>query len=144
MAKSCPVNFEKVDENKVRFQALLVALSTLAFIMSGWVFFAFLLLYDFSARLFISQKISPFAQLAIVIIKLFNIRESLVDSAPKVFASYIGFVFSIIILLASLFEAESISAVFAIILAICAAMDAVFNYCVGCKVYTVLHRFNIV
>lgn len=144
MARSCPVNFEKIDENRVRLQALLTALTASAFLLSGWVFFAFLLLYDFSARLFISQKISPFAQLSIVLIKIFDMPERSVDSAPKIFASYIGFVFSIIILLASLFDAGAISAAFAIILAICAALDAVFNYCVGCKVYAILHNFNIV
>lgn len=144
MARSCPVNFEKIDENRVRIQALLTALTASVFLLSGWVFFALLLLYDFTARLFISQKISPFAQLAIAVVKIFDIRESLVDSAPKIFASYIGLAFSIIILLASLLEAGAISNVCAIILAICAALDAVFNYCVGCKVYTIFHRFNIV
>lgn len=144
MAKSCPVNFQKVDENQIRIQAILVTLSALGFVFSGWIAFAVLLVYDFTVRLFISSKFSLFAQIAPFILKIFNIHEQLVDSAPKIFASRIGLGFSIAIVFTSLYGVNEIATVFAIILAICAALDALFNYCVGCKVYAILHHLNIV
>ena len=143
MAKSCPVNFQKVDENQIRVQALLVTLSALGFVLSGSVLFAFLLVYDFIARLFISQKFSIFAQIAIALLKGLNISKRDIDSAPKIFASHIGFGFSVAILLTSLFGLNEIAAISAIILAVCAALDAFFNYCIGCKCYAILHHFKI-
>jgi len=144
MAKTCPVNFQNVDENLIRIQALFVTLSALAFIFTGWIAFAFLLMYDFTVRLLVSQKFSIFAQTALLVVKFFNITERLVDSAPKIFASQIGFGFSLAIVFTSLLELNDAATIFAIILALCAAMDAFLNYCIGCKFYTILHHFNIV
>ncbi|MCK4875360.1 MAG: DUF4395 domain-containing protein [Sulfurimonas sp.] len=143
MAKSCPVNFQKVDENQIRVQALLVTLSALGFVLSGSVLFAFLLVYDFIVRLFISQKFSIFSQIAIALLKGLNIPKRDIDSAPKIFASHIGLGFSVAILLTSLFGLNEMAVISAIILAICAALDAFFNYCIGCKCYTILHRLKI-
>ncbi|MCF6310570.1 MAG: DUF4395 domain-containing protein [Sulfurimonas sp.] len=144
MAKSCPVNFLKVDENQIRVQALLVTLSAIGFIFSGSIFFAFLLVYDFTVRLFVSQKFSAFSQIAVAVLKVLNISKRPIDSAPKIFASRIGLGFSIAILLSSLFGATDIATIFAIILAVCASLDAIFNYCIGCKCYAILHHFNLV
>jgi len=144
MAKACPVNFQKVDENQIRIQALFVTLSALAFIFTGWIAFAILLMYDFTVKLLISQKLSIFTQTALLVLKFFKISKRSVDSAPKIFASQIGFGFSLAIVFTSLLELKDIAIIFAIILAICAALDAFFNYCIGCKFYAILHYFKIV
>lgn len=144
MSKSCPVNFKMLDENQIRIQALLITLTALVFLVTGWRAFVFLLVYDFAARLFVSPKISPFVQIALVTLKIFKIKKQSVDSAPKIFASYIGLGFSVAIVCASLLGADEAATLFAIILTLCAAMEAFFNYCVGCKFYAMLHYFNIV
>ncbi|MCW8896360.1 DUF4395 domain-containing protein [Sulfurimonas sp.] len=144
MAKSCPVNFLNIDENQVRFQALLVMLSTIGFIFTGWAAFGVLLVYDFIARLFVSPKFSIFAQITLLLIKIFNVPSKPVDSAPKLFASRIGFGFSLAILAASLFGFDDAAIIFAIVLGLCAGMDAILNYCIGCKCYAILHHFKIV
>lgn len=144
MAKSCPVNFEKLDENQTRIQALFITLSALAFVLTGWSAFAVLLVYDFVVRLLVSPKFSIFTQIALFVLKFLNISKNLVDSAPKIFASQIGLGFSVAILFTSLFGLNEVATIFAIILALCAGMEALFNYCIGCKFYTILHHFNIV
>lgn len=143
MAKVCPVNFIKLDENQVRIQASLIALSSILFITNGWIILAVLLMYDFSVKLFISSKFSIYTQIAQLILKPFKLTKNLVDSAPKVFASKIGFGFSVIILFAALLGLDEVATIFAIILAICAGLEALINYCVGCKFYAILHHFNI-
>ena len=144
MEKACPVNFQMLNENQVRIQAFLITLTAIGFIFTGSIVFALLLLYDFSVRLFISPKISIFVQIALLILSLFKIPKSLVDSAPKIFASKIGLAFSLIIALVSLLGLSNIAVFFAIILAICAGAEAAFNYCIGCKFYTILQHFNMV
>lgn len=143
MAKACPVNFIKLDENQVRIQALLIALTSIVFIINGWTALAILLMYDFSVKLFISSKFSIYTQIALLILKPFKLSKNLVDSAPKVFASKIGFGFSVVILLATLSGLDEVATIFAIILALCAGLEALINYCVGCKFYAILHHFNI-
>lgn len=143
MAKSCPVNFQKINENQVRIQALFITLTACGFIFTGWVVFGIVLLYDFTVRLFISPKVSLFAQIASLIIETFNIKEQLVDSAPKIFASKIGLAFSFAIVFSTFFGLNEAATFLAIILALCAAMEAVLNYCVGCKVYTIFRYFNM-
>jgi hypothetical protein len=76
--------------------------------------------------------------------KCFNISKRLLDSAPKIFALKIGLAFSFLIVLASFFGMNELATIFAIILALFAGMEAFFNYCVGCKFYSILRYFNIV
>jgi len=144
MAKTCPVNFQQVDENQIRIQAVFVALSAVIFIATGWIALAFLLAYDFAVRLFITPKLSPFAQLANLILNILNITEKCVDSAPKIFASRIGLGFSVAIAATAFFGFYEAAMILSIILAVCAGLEAVFNYCVGCKFYSILHHFNLV
>ena len=144
MAKHCPVNFQNVNENQIRIQATLVALTAITFIAAGWIALAFLLAYDFAVRLFVSPKISPFAQIAILILKTFNISQKPVDSAPKLFASQIGLGFSVAIAATALFGFTETAIIITIILAACAGLEALFNYCVGCKFYAILHHFNLI
>ena len=144
MEKSCPVNFQMLDENQVRIQAFIITLSAIGFIFTGSIVFALLLLYDFAVRLFISARLSIFVQVALLILSLFKIPKSLVDSAPKLFASKIGLIFSLAIVISASMGFSNIAVVFAIILAICAGAEAVFNYCIGCKFYTILQHFNMV
>ena len=144
MAKACPVNFKNIDENQIRIQALFITCTALAFIFTGWIVFAILLMYDFTVKLLISQKLSLFTQIALFILKFFKMSKRLVDSAPKIFASQIGLGFSLAIVFTSLLALDDIAIVFAIILALCAAMESLLNYCIGCKFYAILHHFKIV
>ncbi len=144
METSCPVNFQMLDENQVRIQALLITLTAIGFISTGSIVFVLILLYDFGVRLFISAKMSLYVHVAKLILSLFKIEKSLVDSAPKIFASKIGLLFSSLIIFSLLMDLSNIAIIFAIILAICAGAEALFNYCVGCKFYTILQYFKII
>jgi hypothetical protein len=144
LANSCPVNFKKLDENQVRIQALFITFAAVGFVLTGWAAFAFLLLYDYVASLFISAKFSIFAKVANSILNIFNIQKKLIDSAPKIFASRLGFALSLAIVLMLLFGMNEAATIFAAVLALCSGLDGLFNYCVGCKLYAVLHHFKMV
>jgi len=144
MAQSCPINFKKLDENQIRIQAFFIALTALGFILTDWIAFVFILVYDFTVKIFLSSKFSLFAYIAQFVMKCFNISKQLLDSAPKIFALKIGLAFSFLIVLASFFGMNELATIFAIILALFAGMEAFFNYCVGCKFYSILRYFNIV
>lgn len=144
MAKACPVNFRKINENQIRIQALLITLVVVVFIGTKWSLLSFLLLYDFTVRLFISSKLSPITYIAAGVLKFFAIKKLLIDSGPKLFASKIGFLFALIIAVSVVFGLSDVATIFAIILAVCAGLEAFFNYCIGCKFYQILRHFNII
>jgi len=143
MLNSCPVNFIKIDENQSRIQSLLVALVAMSIVLTGIIDLAALLVYDYFARIFLSQKFSPFAQIALFIIRIFKIKERLVDSAPKNFASKIGLIFSIAIFTSFTLGSQEAVIIFAVILAVSAGLESFLNFCIGCKFYAILKHFKI-
>ena len=135
MKKSCPISGEQVDANLVRINAMLVAILAIAFIFFKLNLFAFLLVVDFFIRIFISQKYSYMLIVAKLIKKTFGISTIKTDAAPKKFASMFGLVFSILIVLLSLIGFVKLTTIVAVILIICALLEAIFNYCLGCQIY---------
>ncbi|MCF6340742.1 MAG: DUF4395 domain-containing protein [Sulfurimonas sp.] len=143
MLNSCPVNFIKIDENQLRIQSFFVTLVSISIILTGVIDLAALLVYDYFARIFLSQKFSPFAQIALFIIRIFKIKQRLVDSAPKNFASKIGLIFSIAIFSSFILGSQEAVFSFAVILAVSAGLESFLNFCVGCKFYAILKYFKI-
>jgi hypothetical protein len=144
MAESCPVNFIKIDANRIRIEALFISSMAGLFVLFGEIIFPIMLLYVYIATIFLSQKLNPFSQLALLCIKIFKISEKPIDSAPKDFATKIGFTLSIFILLFLLLGMEKVATVFAIIITVSAGLEAVLNFCVGCYFYAILRYFKIV
>jgi hypothetical protein len=144
---SCPINGEKRDNNAVRIvagQTLLIAVVTLvianvvgalpAAIITG------LLGIDFIIRAFIKPKYSPLATLARGITSGLNHKKVMVDSAPKIFAARIGVLFTVVSTLLFAFGATLAGSIVLGILVVCALLESVFNFCVGCWVYALLPK----
>ncbi|MFD2147669.1 DUF4395 domain-containing protein [Mucilaginibacter antarcticus] len=139
----CPVDFVKVNENRVRLVATMVL--TLAFICSitaNWLIPAFLFI-DFALRAFNLNTYSPLAIIAGMIIKLFDIKNKPVDRAPKRFAAFIGLGFMAMILLSLFGGFTTIAKVLLIIIMVFAALESLAGFCAGCYVYTYLKRLGL-
>lgn len=131
----CPISTEKVNSSVVRITGFLVATTVAAFILTGNIFFIAFLFIDFTIRAFTTLKISPYSWLASKLASGLGLTPKMIDKAPKLFASRVGFVFSLAALL--LFYASPVaSVVVASILMACALLESLFDFCVGCVVYT--------
>ncbi len=135
MAHSCPISLNRIDAHLVRIIALQVIVVALLLIGTNQLFFAFLLLFDFSVRTLNLKKISPFATVAKLIIKSFQINPQLCDEAPKRFALYLGLGIIGFFTLLFLFGFSKSAIILVAILIICASLEAAFDYCIGCKIY---------
>ncbi len=62
----------------------------------------------------------------------------MVNAGPKIFAAKTGFIFCCVIAVSYFFEFQLISLVFGSIFAICAALEAIFRFCIACKIYPLI------
>ena len=133
----CPISPLRVNENVVRLVAALVILLVALYIYTGSPYIILLLIADFYIRAFTALKFSPLSWTASQISALSGLREIRIDKAPKIFAARVGLLFTLAILLLFYIHPPS-SIVVAFVLIGFAALEAVFNICVGCLVYSYL------
>jgi hypothetical protein len=119
----------------VRITGFMMAAMIALYALTGQVFFVAVIAVDYFLRASIPQRHSPFSWLACQISRLLQLDEKPIDKAPKIFAARVGFLFS----LASVvlyFVFPAVSLVVALSLMGFALLESVFDFCVGCVVYT--------
>jgi hypothetical protein len=130
----CPVSTDRVDKTAVRITAILTILSLAAFALTGYPWIAALLVVDYFIRAF-TPKRSPFNWTACQIARIAGFEKHMTDKAPKVFAARVGFLFALVISILAFVHPIS-SVVVALVLMGFNILDGVFNFCVGCVMYT--------
>ncbi len=137
---TCPVSAERVNENVVRtIAAAVIVLAGISVLLHNYVLLLFLAA-DFALRAFTPGNWSLLRMLAVQLVRRFRLAARPVDAAPKRFAAGVGFVFALTAA-ATLFFGWDIAAYTIIsVLAVCALLEAVFAFCVGCVVYSWLNQ----
>jgi len=135
MTHSCPISLHRIDSNIVRVIAIQVIAVASLLLWSQNLLFALILLFDFLVRTINLKKISPFALLAKLIVETFQIQPQLCDEAPKRFALYLGLGIIGFFTLLLYFNFVNTAIVMVSILIVCALLEALFDYCIGCKIY---------
>lgn len=131
----CPVSKEKVNKSVVRITALFIATFVVVYALTGNLYFILGITIDFVIRAFTSAKFSPLSFLAHKTAYLLKIKPQSIDKAPKLFASRVGFLFSVATI--ALFPINPVASVIvSLILMSFALLEAVFDFCMGCVVYT--------
>ena len=135
ISASCPISTRRVDANMVRIISFQVALFSVVLLFTQESLFAAVLLFDFTMRTLRLANLSPFHTIGKFILTGWGIAPKLCDESPKRFALYMGL--SISLLLAVLFVAglTKIATFIAVILFVCALLETVFDFCIGCKIY---------
>jgi hypothetical protein len=131
----CPISAEKINKNVVRINGLLVVLSVLLYVLTGSLWIMVILFADFLIRGFTSIKSSPYSYVAKKLNQILDLKPFMIDKAPKLFASRVGFLFAT----ASIglyFINPLASLAVASVLMFFAFLEAAFDFCVGCLVYT--------
>lgn len=145
MNYSCPITGEQKDNTTIRIVAGFVLTITLVTIYIGMqvssilaaIVFGLLAL-DFIVRAFLLPKYSLLASLAKALVLRLKLKQQMVDSGPKIFAARIGVIFTLSGTL--LFASGNITAasVVGTILLVCAGLEAFFDFCLGCWMYSLL------
>lgn len=140
--ESCPVSGVKVNENVVRAIALYTVIITTVSLYFNLYALTFLLSVDFAIRAFTDGEYSVLRQLGLKTVSVLNIKAKPVDAAPKKFAALLGYLFSINIFVFQFFDIAIISQVLGFMLVVCALLEGVLGFCVGCVVYYQIERLK--
>ena len=133
---TCPVSTERVDNNVTRIIAGIVLLLAIAgILLQNYLIFVFLS-YDFLTRTFFKGNGSLLRIIGKKIVQVLKINPKPINAAPRKFAAGVGLVFSLTIS-AFIFLQYAVSTyVFGGILILCAFLESVLGFCVGCFVYS--------
>lgn len=131
----CPISPLRAKRGVVRTTALLIALAVILYAATGNLWIIGFLAGDFFIRGCTSLPHSPLSWLADQLATRMNLSAQRVDKAPKIFAARVGLLFSLMILLLAPLHFIAALAVAAVLLT-CALLEALFEFCVGCVVYT--------
>ncbi|MBC8479797.1 MAG: DUF4395 domain-containing protein [FCB group bacterium] len=131
----CPVSALRVNQNTVRLTAFLTAILVGLYIITGNQFLIYFIGIDFFIRAFTPMQYSPMSWLADKAVTGFKLAVKPIDKAPKIFAARIGFLFSFAAVLLFFVNVKIALIVLTVLLAF-ALLEAVFNFCAGCVVYT--------
>lgn len=144
---SCPISFNKRDNTVVRKVALIVLIIAIAAIVLIYIgYFEVvavimgILAIDFGIRAFWRPKYSPLATAGRGIVSILNKSSEIVDAAPKIFAARIGLIFSITSAVLIVLDLTAVATLVILLLAICAFLEAIFNFCLGCWMYSILPK----
>ena len=135
MSQSCPISLRRVDSNMVRVISFQVALFTVILLITQESFFALILLFDFVMRTLRFSNFSPFHIVSKFVLNGWGVAPKLCDESPKRFALYLGLVTSLFLVLFYTAGFSTLATVITIILLICALLETVFDFCIGCKIY---------
>ena len=138
---SCPVSQVTVNEFRVRIVASFVFLTSIVYLLfPNWIIPAFLAM-DFFIRGFGQSRFSPLSALSGWIVRTLKIGTRPIDQAPKRFAAQLGFAFSSLLLIFTLFSFLDASYTVAGILALFSFLESALGLCAGCHVYSLIRKF---
>ncbi len=135
MTQTCPISLRRVDSNMVRVISFQVALFTIIFLSTQDSLFALIILFDFIMRTFRLVNLSPFHIVSKFFLSGWGIAPKLCDESPKRFALYVGLVASLFLVILYMSGFTVFATGIAVILLICALLETLFDFCIGCKIY---------
>ena len=131
----CPISAQKVDSHVSRLTVFINDILMVYFMFSLQPVGIFIVAIDYGIRAFGYNQYSPICTLAGLIIRTTGLAPKLVDKAPKMFASRLGFICA---LLGSVFITAHMPmasmGIIGLFIAL-ATLDSVFDLCVGCMLY---------
>ncbi|MBP6231520.1 MAG: DUF4395 domain-containing protein [Paludibacteraceae bacterium] len=138
----CPISPQLIDERVPRLVASFTVLILVIFSITQINLIILFLIFDFLVRGISRSNYSLLAFFSKKIVKLLPNAAKKTNAGPKIFAARIGFVFSMLVFFFSLLEFMTLQYVFIGIFGFFAFLEAVFNFCVACKVYPFVYQFT--
>jgi len=142
MSQTCPISTRRVDSNMVRMISFQVALFTVILLITQESSFALILLFDFLMRTLRQPNLSPFHVVGKFILSGWGVAPKLCDESPKRFALYLGLVISLFLVVFYIAGFTTFATAISIILLICALLETLFDFCIGCKIYYAIQIMN--
>ena len=134
----CPISTETIDSNVSRLTVFFNVILMAIFLVTLNPVFIIVVTLDYFIRAAIDVKYSPIRLIALWGIGLLRLKKKPIGLAPKVFASRLGFLVALASAVFIFFNYTIASMVSVGLLMVLSIMDSVFNFCVGCRIYSYL------
>lgn len=131
----CPVSAKRVDSFVSRLTIFLNVILLALFLVTQQPVYACMVALDYSFRATGNGELSPLCLIAGWLARLLNFPSKMVQAAPKIFASRLGWICAVVASVLSMLGYATPATAVAGLLAGLAFMDAVFNVCMGCLIY---------
>ena len=136
---------EVVDDRAARTVATGVILSAGVYLATGWWPVLAAMALGFAARVASGPRFSPLALLATrVVVPRLPGHPRYTPGPPKRFAQGIGLAFSGTAFVLAATGANGAAAVVVVLLVGAASLEALFGFCVGCRIFALLMRAGVV
>lgn len=142
MLASCPISTRRVDANMVRVISFQVLFFAVILIWTQESIFAMVLLFDFLMRSLRLAHFSPFQIVAKFILSVWGLEPKMCDESPKRFSLYMGLVISLILVVLFISGLTTIATFIVVLLFVCALLETLFDFCIGCKIYYGIQILN--
>ncbi len=143
MPNACPISGNLIDESIARVVAIQVSVVAFFIILfSSSVLLVALLLLDFLLRYFRVNRFAPTHQIAKAVAERFSLKKDMRDESPKRFALALGLGICFVMLLCVILKYTILTKLLGSTLLACALLEALFGFCVGCRMYRYIKRFT--
>jgi len=112
------------------------------FIFTAYKWLIVILAIDFFVRGFLNPSYSLFNAVSRTIARIIKIQPLMVNAGPKIFAAKIGLVFCGLIAGFSLLNCQKTSLVLGCVFVLFAALEAMFKFCLACKLYPFVYKMK--
>ncbi len=131
----CPISTQRISRHVARLTGLMMASMIALYLLTGNITFIIAIVIDYSIRAFTTLPTSPFSWVAVQIVRLAGWPPKSQDKAPKIFAARVGWLFALATAVLY-FIYPSASPIVGAVLMTFALLESVFDFCVGCVIYT--------
>ena len=135
-----------VNEYAARIVAGMVLVLILATLITNQSFLLWILFYGFTARVLTGPTLSPMGLVATkIIVPVLGNPNKPVAGPPKRFAQLIGFILSLLSIIAAfVFSSTNIAFVLISIIGVFAALESILGFCAGCYVFARLMKYGLI
>ncbi|MFH1505242.1 MAG: DUF4395 domain-containing protein [Candidatus Omnitrophota bacterium] len=142
MNKACPISNKTINGKAARINAIITAIFIACSLIPPYRWIIILLAIDFFIRGFLNNSYSLFTILSQKITNILKMKQNIINAGPKIFAAKIGFALSLIIPIFYALNLSLLAIIFSIIFMLCAILEALFAFCIGCKIYPLVRKFK--
>ena len=135
-----------VNEYAARLVAGMVIVLILAILFTNQSVLLWVLLYGFTARVLTGPTLSPMGLIATkIIVPVLGNPNKPVAGPPKRFAQLIGFLLSLLAIIAEfVFSSTNIAYLLISVIGIFAALESILGFCAGCYVFAILMKYGLI
>ena len=135
-----------VNEYAARLVAGMVIVLILTILFTNQSVLLWVLLYGFTARVLAGPTLSPMGLIATkIIVPVLGNPNKPVAGPPKRFAQLIGFLLSLLAIIAEfVFSSTNIAYLLISVIGIFAALESILGFCAGCYVFAILMKYGLI